>query len=134
VEKLLGLNIVPLYGALLTILFLILSVRTLLLRKKYQLGVGDGGNMVLKRAARAHANFAEYAPLALILLSFCEVWSAPSSLLHGLGVSLLIGRSLHAFGISQPQEDFRFRVAGMILTLSTIGICAGFILYQGLDR
>lgn len=126
-----NLLIVPKYAALLAVLFLILSVRTLSLRRKHRIGVGDGGNLVLKRAARAHANFSEYVPLAILLLAFCETWSAPGPLLHGTGASLLLGRVLHAYGISQPEEDLRFRVSGMALTFGSIAIAIGFLCFHG---
>ena len=126
-----NLPIVPKYAALLAVLFLILSVRTLSLRRKHKIGVGDGGNLILKRAARAHANFSEYVPLAIILLAFCETWLAPGPLLHVAGTSLLIGRALHAYGISQPVENLRFRVSGMAMTFTSIAIAIGFLCFHG---
>jgi uncharacterized membrane protein YecN with MAPEG domain len=39
---------------------------------------------------------------------------------------LLIGRVLHAFGISQAEENYRFRVAGMALTF--VALISGALL------
>jgi hypothetical protein len=61
-------HIVPLYAALLAILFVALSVRTLGLRRSLGIGLGDAGNEQMLRAMRVHSNFAEYVPLSLILL------------------------------------------------------------------
>ena len=58
--------VTALYAALLTPLFVILSVRVIALRRANGAALGDGGNPVLLRRIRVQANFAEYAPLALI--------------------------------------------------------------------
>jgi hypothetical protein len=56
-------RIVPLYAALLAFLFVGLSMRTLRMRRRMRITVGDAGNPGMLRARRAHANFAEYVPL-----------------------------------------------------------------------
>jgi uncharacterized protein len=38
------------------------------LRKQFKVLIGDAGHERLLRASRAHGNFAEYVPIALILL------------------------------------------------------------------
>ncbi|MCH9670655.1 MAG: MAPEG family protein, partial [Gammaproteobacteria bacterium] len=103
------------------VIFMVLSVRAILLRRASKVALGDGDQPALRRAVRAHANFAEYVPFALILLFFLEVQAIADSTIHLLCAALLIGRVLHAYGVSQPTEDYRFRVAGMILTLVAIG-------------
>lgn len=123
-------HILPLYAALLALLFVVLSVRTLLLRKNLQIGIGDAGNKQLQRAMRVHANFSEYVPLALLLLFLLETTAAPGWLLHALGSSLLLGRLLHAYGVSQQKEDLRFRVSGMALTFITLLGGAGYLLFS----
>jgi uncharacterized protein len=110
----------PLYAALLSLLFIALSVRTIRLRRRHRIAVGDGDNAELRRAIRVHANFAEYAPLALLLVFFVEADGAPGLWVHLLGIALLCGRALHAWGVSQPQENFRYRVSGMMLTFGVI--------------
>ncbi|MEM9601466.1 MAG: MAPEG family protein [Pseudomonadota bacterium] len=112
--------VTPLYAALLTGLFLVLSFRALLLRRKHGVGVGTGGNPTLEKALAAHSNCAEYLPLALLLLYMLEVQTGTGLTVHALGVALVIGRCLHAYGVSQVDEDYRFRVAGMVLTLSCL--------------
>jgi uncharacterized membrane protein YecN with MAPEG domain len=110
----------PLYAALLAILFVALSIRIIRLRRNLHIALGDSGNEILLRAISVHANFAEYVPLCLILLYLAEGQGAHPALLHGLGVILLIGRLSHAFGVSQANENFRFRVIGMALTFTTL--------------
>ncbi len=110
----------PLYAALLGLIFVVLSIRTIRLRRRYRVAIGDGDNEPLRRAARVHANFAEYVPLALLLVYFVETGGGPALLTHALCVALVCGRLSHAYGVSQPRENFRFRVAGMVLTFSVI--------------
>lgn len=105
-----------LYAALLALFFVALSLRTLLLRRRLRIPVGDKGNEAMLRAMRVHANFAEYVPLCLLLLYFVEQSGARPMLVHALGISLVLGRLLHAWGVSQVRENYRFRVLGMTLT------------------
>ena len=49
-------------------------------------------------------------------------------LLASLGLALLIGRALHAWGVSRSPEDFRYRVAGMALTLGSLLMAALYLL------
>ncbi len=112
--------IVALYAALLALLFFALSVRTFRLRRRLRIAVGDGGNPEMLRAMRVHANFAEYVPLALLLVWLAESAGAAAWLVHALGASLLAGRLAHAWGVSRRREDFRFRVFGMTMTFATL--------------
>lgn len=124
--------VVALYAALLSLLFIGLSVRTIGLRRRLRIGIGDADNADMQRAMRVHANFAEYVPLALLLLYFTEISGAPLLLVHVLGLCLLIGRLSHAYGVSQSSENFRFRVFGMAMTFSTLGVCAVHLLLRSL--
>lgn len=112
--------VTPVYAALLTLLFVILSVRTLRTRRRLGIAVGDGANDEMLRAMRVHANFAEYAPLSLLVLLMLELQGAPAGLVHGLGALLLVGRCVHAWGVSRTDEDYRFRVLGMSLTFTAL--------------
>lgn len=125
----LQLKIIPLYAALLALLFIALSVRTLRLRRHLKIAVGDAGNTQMLRAMRAHANFAEYVPMCLLLLALVELHGGRNAwVLHGLGLALLVGRISHAWGVSQEHENYRFRVYGMVLTFVTLAACAVFLL------
>lgn len=121
--------IVPFYAALLALIFVALSVRTLRLRRRLKIGIGDGGDAQMLRAIRVHANFAEYVPLSLILLYFAELQGAPTGVAHLLGGGLLIGRLAHAYGVAQPSENYRFRVFGMAMTFTTLLVAASFVLF-----
>nr|WP_206202872.1 MAPEG family protein [Thioalkalivibrio sp. XN8] len=115
---------------MLALLFVALSVRTLRLRRRYKLALGDGGNPLMLRAIRTHANFAEYAPLGLLLLAGAEISGSPALLTHAIGLMLLAGRVLHAFGVSREAEVFAFRVSGMALTFTAYLVAAAYILFR----
>ena len=108
--------ITSLYAGLLALLFFALSAHTIRQRRALQVALGDQGQPLLKRAVRAHANFAEYVPLILLMIMMLEFHQMPAWVLHGLGLTLLIGRGLHAWGITRPEEDYRWRVTGMSMT------------------
>lgn len=112
--------ITPLYAALIALLLVVLSVRTLRLRHKLRVAIGDGDHPQLARAARAHANFCEYVPVALLLIFFSELQGGAAALIHGLCLALLVGRLSHAYGVSQTRENFTFRIVGMALTFTVI--------------
>ncbi|MGU9978613.1 MAPEG family protein [Phreatobacter sp. HK31-P] len=122
--------ITALYASLLALVFMVLSVRVIGLRRVVRIGLGDGGNTALLRRVRVHANFAEYVPLCLILIGLAESLRAPPILLHGLGGLLLAARLSHAYGVSRQPETFAWRVAGLAGTLTVLGLAAGICLYS----
>ena len=119
--------ITPFYAAIVALLFVGLSIRTLRLRRRFQVAIGPGEEPLLERAMRVHANCAEYAPIALLLVFFAELATRNETLVHALGIMLIIGRSLHAYGVSQLKENYRYRVSGMALTFTVI-ITASLVL------
>ena len=127
-------HIVPLYAAILALLFVGLSVRTVRLRRNLKIAIGDAGDPAMLRAMRVHSNFAEYVPLALLLIYFVEVGAAPGALVHLLGFGLLLGRLSHAYGVSQIKENYRFRVFGMAATFAVIVAAAVYLLSHGFPR
>jgi uncharacterized membrane protein YecN with MAPEG domain len=113
-------TIVPFYASLLAALYIFLSVRVIRMRVTSRVGLGDGSDPRLQRAIRVHANFSEYVPFALILVAFVEMQHSAPVFVHALCLSLLTGRLVHSYAVSQQKEDVRLRVAGMTLTFVTI--------------
>ncbi len=126
-------TIVPAYAAVLALGYVVLTLRVIGLRRRYGVAVGDGRKRLLRRAIRVHANFAEYVPLALLLLAFMEWRGMPPWLLHGLCAALLGGRLLHAAGVRREGEDLRLRIAGMVLTVSVLVAAAVVLLGSSLQ-
>lgn len=122
------LPVTGLYAAILGFAFIWLATRAIKARRTYRVAIGTGQHRMVERAVRAHGNFAEYVPFALLILALCELNRAPDWGLHALGVALLAGRALHAYGISREPENFRFRTAGMSLTFAVIGLGAAALL------
>jgi hypothetical protein len=81
-----------------------------------QLQPGDMGDVVLTRAIRAHANFAEYAPLVLLLLLGVALLDGPTLWLHGLGAGFTIGRVFHVFGMMKGKHPNAVRFIGNLTT------------------
>lgn len=117
-------TITPVYAALLALVFLVLSVRVIRVRRGAKIALGDGEDKTLLSRTRAHGNFAEYTPLALVLILMVEMQGGPGWLIHGLGVLLLAGRIAHPWGLTREPKDFRGRVAGMMMTFFALGIGA----------
>lgn len=121
-------HVTPFYAALFALLFFALSVRTIRLRRRHQVAVGDAGNAELLRAMRVHSNFAEYVPLTLLLIFMLEIDRASLLIVHLLCATLLIGRLSHAYGVRKVEEDYRFRVFGMSATFAALLTAAIFTL------
>jgi hypothetical protein len=115
------------YAALLGGLFVLLSIRVIQARRRYQVALG-APHRIVERAVRAHGNCAEYAPIALILLALLEGLGLPGWWLHALGTALVAGRVAHAWGISQEPEVMRWRSLGMGLTFAMLGVSAAALL------
>ena len=127
-----NITITAFYASLLALLFIALSVNVIRLRFKLKVGVGDGGQETLTKAIRVHGNFAEYMPLALILLAGYELSGADSLWLHICGSTLFIGRVLHAVGLSNSIGTSIHRVLGtlsmfIVLLMLAIGNICAFI-------
>jgi len=121
--------VTPLYAGLLGLLFLALSIRTIGVRRRLRIAVGDGGKEEMLRAMRVHANFAEYVPFAVVLLFLLETQGAPLVLVHALCAALVVGRLVHAHGVSRMRENLRYRVFGMALTFTALaGAAIGLLL------
>ena len=55
----------------------------------------DGGDNVLLQRMRAHGNFTETVPIALLAMAAAELAGAPHALLWAGGTALLLGRLVH---------------------------------------
>lgn len=116
--------ITALYAGLLAPLFLFLSARVIGRRRQARVEIGAGDDTELLRRMRVHANFAEYVPFAIVLIALSESLKAPAFWLHALGLTLVLARAIHAYGLSQTPHILRYRVLGMVLTFGVIGLAA----------
>ena len=120
------LTIVPLYAAVLGLIYVALSIYVIRGRYANRVSLGTAGNDDMERRVRMHGNFAEYAPFALLLLAFAENRSAGEAWLHGLCALLVIARLSHLYAIR--TDFFPCRAAGMIGTFAVFVGAAALIL------
>lgn len=113
------------------ILHVWLSLRVSRLRRPLKIGVGDGGNEVLLRRMRAHANFAENVPLFLILLGLVEFATRGNLYLWAAAILFILARIAHAFGMDRPGANVLrvFGIAVSWIVLLGLGIYAILIAY-----
>lgn len=116
--------ITALVASFLAILYIRLSLNVVKLRHKHKLPLGDGGIEEIQRAIRAHGNFGEYVPIALILLLCLELNQAPALLVGFLGLLLIAGRLIHHRGVSRHEQTYSQRVRGMQLTFGCLALAA----------
>ena len=117
-------TIVPTYAAVLVLIFVLLSVRVIQMR-----ALGHGNNPVMERRIRVHGNFAEYVPLALLLLLCMELQSQSRILIHVLCIALIAARVVHAIGVTPVKENFPMRVASVLTTFAVLIVASVMLLY-----
>ena len=122
--------VTSLYAALLATLYLWLTYRVIRFRRAERVDMGTGESRLLERYVRAHGNFAEYAPLGLVLLGLLEIGGHPFWLLHLLGAALLAGRVAHAWSFSVADLRLTSRTLGTALTPAVIAASAILCLVQ----
>jgi hypothetical protein len=123
-------HISGLYAALGALLISVLALRVMQLRHKHHVGLGGGGEESLTCAIRAHANAVEYLPIALLLLLILELDQTRAWLLNLFGIVLIVGRILHAIGLSASAGTSFGRSAGTALTMLTIIAMALLLVWQ----
>lgn len=124
------LTVTPIYAALLTGLFLVLSWYVIMYRKANLISLGDNDDKALRKRMRAQANFIEYTPLGLILMLIVELQGASAVAIHAMGLALLGGRVLHAVGFTATPQKIILRQIGMVLTLAMLALSALALLGQ----
>ena len=90
---------------------------------------GDADDMHLRRRIRAHGNFIEYAPLALLCTALLEVQGAPHLLVVALASSFVATRVLHAFGMLY-SETSRPRAIAMMVQHLTFLVAGAYLAYH----
>ncbi len=117
------------YAAILGLLAAILTTNVIVTRVRTKIDIGDGGVAALAQAIRAHANFAEHTPLALLLIGLVEAFGYRSIVVNGLGVILLAARLLSAWGLNSSLKQTFGRQSGASLTVLVTAVSAALILY-----
>jgi uncharacterized protein len=116
-----------LFAGLLALMQLGLSIRVVLTRRALNAKFSDAGDETLRRQIQAHANFAEYVPIALILMLLLEMHGFSRSVLLVLGFALIAGRAMHAYCFLHTHSLWSRTVStvltlGVILTQALLGL------------
>ncbi|GAN77516.1 MAPEG family protein [Acidisphaera rubrifaciens] len=109
-------------AGLLGLLALVLAIPVTVLRFRTGRSLGEDAPG-LQVGVRSHANFAEYAPIGLILLAIAEHDLGSSRFVLGLAVALVLGRVMHPIGMRMRPPNV-FRAGGIILTWAMIGVAS----------
>jgi len=110
-----------------------LTLNVIVNRVRLKVESGDGGLPAMTRAIRAHANFAEHVPLALLLIAAVEMMGRAHWLVVALGVVLLVARLLSALGLGRSLAGTPPRQAGAALTLAVTIVASVSILAAALS-
>ena len=116
--------VASLYAVVLAALAVVLTVRVIMFRARTGVQAGDGGDAAFGRAIRAHANFTEQVPLALLLIVLAEVAGARPGAVYVLGAVLVVARLASAVGLSRGAGGPRQAGAGLTL----LAIAAGAVM------
>ncbi len=111
------LKITAIYAAILTFVYVKLTLNVISLRRENKVSLGDGGIKELQQAVRSHGNFAEYVPLGLILLACLEANRIHWTIVLLLGGFFTVGRLYYAKAFLEATPNSELRVKGMKYTI-----------------
>ena len=100
-----------------------LSLRITRGRLRDKVSMGDGGQPLMISRMRSHANFAENAPLVLILIAAIELVRGGSVWLWLAGAVFVVARLMHPLGMDRPSPN-PLRAGGAMLTWTVLGVLA----------
>lgn len=89
--------------------------------------IGDGGDARVLATMRAHANFAEYAPIVLVLIGAIELSGGARWWLYAAGAVFVAGRLAHAIGMTRASPN-PLRAGGILSTWLVTAALAGWAL------
>jgi uncharacterized protein len=92
-------------------------------------GKGNETDRGMRRAERVLSSFVEYVPLGIVLLSLIESKGAYPLVVHGLGLALVAGRMLHAYGSNDMPGSDLMRFVGAQLTYLMLAVASLACLY-----
>ncbi|MEO0438978.1 MAG: MAPEG family protein [Pseudomonadota bacterium] len=115
------------FAAIFGLLHIVFSLRVGGYRFKTGVSLGDGGDDVLLKRIRAHANFTENVPIGLVLILLNELAGLSSTFVVALASVFLLARVAHYFSIV-INLPFLVRPLGMIGTLGVIGTASVLLL------
>jgi uncharacterized membrane protein YecN with MAPEG domain len=116
-------TITAFYLAVLALLYAVLSLQVIRLRRANRAAFGDSGNTALRSAIRAHAHFAEYVPIIALMVAFLEASGTSALRVHLLMGALVLARLFHPLGMYAAPNTLRFRIGrigGVTITIALL--------------
>jgi uncharacterized protein len=110
--------------AVLSLLAAVLAIQVIVKRVRLNIEWGDGGNLSMAQAVRAHANFVEHVPIALLALGAAELSGAPKTLVAVCAGALVLARCLSAFGLSRSLGPSIPRQTGASISILVVMVSA----------
>jgi len=123
------------YLGILGLLYAGLGMQVSRLRRGHRVLFGDGDNIKLRSAIRAHANFIEYVPIITLMVAMLEMSGLGAMWVHLLMGTLLLSRLLHPLGMYAAPNTLQFRIGrmgGITITFVLLLACALTILSRAL--
>lgn len=108
-----------------------LAIRVGRVRQSEKISIGDGGNERLTARMRAQLNFAEYAPIVLILIALIELAVGTVAWLWVAAALFVIARILHPFGMDGWKPGRAIGIGLTFLILAGLALYAASIPYTG---
>jgi uncharacterized membrane protein YecN with MAPEG domain len=122
--------VTALYAAIIGPLAAFLTVNVIRNRVGLKIDDGDGSNATMRKCIRAHANLAQHAPLALLLIGFAESIGTSKTIIHVLGTALVLARLLSAWGLLSAEGPTPGRQSGAGLTVLVLLAASALILLR----
>lgn len=122
-------EITTIFLAVATLMYLVLTFRVFVLRDKTGIHLGLGESETLTRAVRAHGNFIEYVPLLLFIMWMLEYNIGDTWFVWLFGLTFIIGRCFHAYGMWSTNSPRWARFVGMNCTIIPMFVGAVYLLY-----
>jgi uncharacterized membrane protein YecN with MAPEG domain len=111
------------YLSILLLLYIVLALQVSRLRRDNRVTFGDGDNIKLRSAIRAHANFVEYVPIITLMIGLLEMSGMSAARVHLLMGALLLARLIQPIGMYVGPRTWQFqlcRVGGILITLAVM--------------
>jgi uncharacterized protein len=120
------------FGALLALIQVPMTLAVGLRRRALRVSFLDGGDDALLRRIRAHANFTETVPIAILSMAAAEVFGVADLVLWVGGSILLFGRLVH-YWLVLTTDSGAIRFVAMLLTLVPMTVFSILALFRYLS-
>lgn len=123
------LPVTSLLAGMFALLMVPLSLQVSMRRAKLGVSAGDANDETLRRRIRAHGNFIEYVPTAVIAVGLVELGGADKLLVVGLAVAFFLSRALHAIGMLYTSTP-TVRAGGMLIQHAAFFVAGVWLVFK----